>query len=458
MSRRRPFGLRLKLVVLVVLGISTAFTFIGGVRGYLAEQRIGEEIRRSGQERVATMAEAVANLLIGYDYGNMEALAARLVGQPDVKRATIRNAAGKLMVTQSAPRSDGQASLSFEAPVHFDGQVIGTVHLELSLQRMDDLVARTYREVFLEQAFFGVLLGLLIYLGTSRVIVGPITRISRHMQTQLESDDISAPGAIDIASRDEIGHLADIFNELSRKVYEARQRLQEKVDLAGTALMETNRQLQQRSAELERRGAELEKALSLVEQLAVTDSLTELRNRRYFDDAMSTGFARALRFDEDMTLVLVDIDYFKHINDNYGHAAGDQVLRTLADLFRVRTREVDVAARVGGDEFAFLLFQTTRENGEVFARDLLKLAHEQRFSFHGDEVWIGLSIGLAGIRDCLRDGERSVKTLCRAADEALYEAKHRGRDQVVAYPFTSLSDAAPANRVVLGYCKTGDSV
>lgn len=456
MSRRPSFGLRFKLVLLVVVGITTAFTIIGGIRGYLAEQRIGEEMRRSGQERVATLAEAVANLLIGYDYSNMEALLERLVQQPDVKRAVIRNAADKVMAMRGAPHADDQAGLAFRAPVFFDGQVIGTVNLELSLARMEAQIAQTYREVVLEQVFFGVLLGLLIYLATSWVIVKPITRISQHMQALLEADDGATPvEAIHIASRDEIGHLGASFNDLYRKVYVAQRRLQEKIDLAGTALMETNRELQQRSEELERRSEELEKALSLVEQLAVTDSLTELRNRRYFDDTMNTAFARALRFDEDLTLILLDVDYFKHVNDHYGHAAGDEVLQTLSRIFKERTREIDVAARVGGDEFAFLLYQTGREEGEVFARDLLKLVHEQRFVFDGDEVWIGLSIGLAGIHESLGAGNPSVAALCRAADEALYEAKHRGRDQVVSYPFSSNAIEARENRVVLQHCKLG---
>lgn len=455
MSRRLPFGLRFKLVLLVVIGITTAFTIIGGIRGYLAEQRIDEEMRRSGQVRVATMAEAVANLLIGYDYSNMEALLERLVQQPDVKRAVIRNAADKVMAMRSAPHADDRAGLAFRAPVFFDGQVIGTVNLELSLARMEAQIAQTYREVVLEQVFFGALLGLLIYLATSWVIVKPITSISQHMQALLDADDGLKPEAIHIASRDEIGHLGASFNDLNRKVFEAQRRLQEKIDLAGTALMETNRELQQRSEELERRSEELEKALSLVEQLAVTDSLTELRNRRFFDDTLNTAFARALRFEEDLTLILLDVDYFKHVNDHYGHAAGDEVLQTLSRIFKERTREIDVAARVGGDEFAFLLYQTGREEGEVFARDLLKLVHEQRFVFDGDEVWIGLSIGLADIQESLGAGNPSVAVLCRAADEALYEAKHRGRDQVVSYPFASDAIEARENRVVLQHCKVG---
>lgn len=445
MSLKFPVGLRFKLVVLVVLGISTAFTIIGWVRVHNEEQGIIAEMQRSGRERVATMAEAVANLLIGYDYSNMEALAERLVQQPDVQHAVIRNEKGKVMVTRSTPKPSGQETLSFNAPVYFDGRMIGTVSLELSLARMESEIARTYRSVVLEQVFFGLLLGLLIYFATSQVIVKPITRISRHMQGMIESDEATTPEAIDIDSRDEIGDLARIFNELNRKVYEAQRRLQQKIDLAGTALMETNKQLQQRTLDLEKRTQDLEKVLALVEKLAVTDSLTELRNRRYFDDTLATAFARSQRYHEELTLILLDVDHFKGINDTYGHAAGDLVLQRLARIFKERCREIDVAARLGEDEFAFLLFHTSREDSEVFAHDLLKLAHEQRFVFNGNEVRIGLSIGLASVRDDIQ----SIEALYGAADEALYEAKRRGRNQVVIYPFTPCTEPAEANIVAL---------
>lgn len=114
-------------------------------------------------------------------------------------------------------------------------------------------------------------------------------------------------------------------------------------------------------------------------------------------------------------------------------------------MFKERSREIDVAARLGGDEFAFLLFHTTREDSVTFAHDLLKLAHEQRFVFNGNEVRIGLSIGLA----CVRDDIQSIEALYGAADEALYEAKRRGRNQVVTYPFTPAPEPVDAHIVAL---------
>lgn len=424
-------GLRFKLVMVVIIGVVIAFTAIGAFRVNAERKGVVSEMQRSGQERASMVAEAVANLLVGYDYSNMESLAERIVQQADVQHVIIRNREGKVMVSRNRPSLPDQATLSFEAPVYFSSEYVGKVDLQVSLARMEAQINQLYQDVFIEQLFSGVFFGLLIYFAASRVIVQPISRISEHMKEILNSREVAVGTELEIHSHDEIGELGRIFNSLNHKVYEAQQRLREKIDLAGSALMKTNEQLQLRSTELESRTQDLEKALSLVEKLAVTDSLTDLRNRRYFDDNLAAAFARAQRFNESICLVLVDIDYFKQINDTYGHAAGDTVLQVLSRIFKGRTRETDIAARLGGDEFAFLLYRAEREDGVQFANDLLDQAHAQRFSFHEQDVRVGLSIGVA----CSQNDIHSIESLYGATDEALYEAKRRGRNQIVAYPF-----------------------
>ena len=424
-------GLRQKLVLLTVVGVAIAFTVIGGFRVFAEKQRISSEMKRSASEQVAMIAESVANLLVGYDYSNMESLAERMVQQQDVQHLIVRDKQNKVMVSRNRPSLPDQATLSFNAPVMFNSEVVGSVDLQISLARMEAEIAKTYREIVIEQILFGLFIGLLIFFGASHFIVKPISQLSQHMQEILNSRDATTLKAVELNSRDEIGDLSRIFNSLNQKVFEAQQRLREKIDLAGTALMKTNEQLQQRSHELETRTLDLEKALSLVEKLAVTDSLTDLRNRRYFDDNLAAAFARSQRFGEPICLILLDVDHFKQINDTYGHVAGDTVLNTLANAFRSRTRETDIIARLGGDEFAFLLYRTALAQGEVFGNTLLTMAAEQRFNFHGQDVQVGLSIGIA----CNQDSIHSIEALYGAADEALYEAKRRGRNRAVCYPF-----------------------
>ena len=146
-------GLRLKLVALVVIGIVTAFTLFGVFQVQAQKQRIADEMHRSGQERVSMIAEAVANLLIGYDYSNMESLTERIVQQQDVQHLIIRNRESKVMVSRNKPSLPDQTTLSFSAPVLFSGEEIGKVDLQLSLTRLETEINRIYLDVLFHQVF-----------------------------------------------------------------------------------------------------------------------------------------------------------------------------------------------------------------------------------------------------------------------------------------------------------------
>lgn len=414
--------LQLKLVAVVMLGIVVAFSVIGWQRIADEKSRRLSDLRRSGQERAALLAAASANLLIGYDYGNMEALAERMLGQHGVQQVRIRNAAGKLMVGRQGPSDT--AGLVFEAPVVFASETIGAVAIKLSTAKLDEEVAAVYTKVIVDQLGYGLTLGLLIYFAASRTIVKPITRISEQMKEIIDADFVGIPDALEVHGHDEIAGLGRIFNDLNRKVYAAQQQLQQKVDLARSSLMATNRELHERTTELER-------TLALVEKLAITDALTQLHNRRYFDDRLAADFSRSRRYGEPLTLMLLDVDHFKRINDTQGHAAGDAVLQDLAKVFAKRCRDADIVARIGGDEFAFLLYRTDLHAGALFAKELLGIVNAHPFLFQEHDLHMGLSIGLA----CTLNSVHSMDSLYGAADMALYEAKRRGRNGLASYPF-----------------------
>lgn len=431
-------GLSAKLVLLVIVGILTAFSIIGCFRVYAEKQRSMDDMMQTGQERAGLIAVAVANMLVGYDYSNMESLLDRIALLPDVMQVTIRNREGKIMVTRSNANTTGGADLSFSSPVMLGNEGIGSVELRLSRARVNGSLNATYRSIIIEQVFSGIFLGLLIYFAASRVIVRPVQRIGQHMKSAFSNDELAPPERLDIPGSDEIGELARIFNRLNERVYETQHRLHEKIDMTGTALMHTNEELQLRSQELESRTRELEKSLALVEKLAVTDSLTELHNRRYFDDALFTAFSRAQRYGELLCLVLLDVDYFKQINDVLGHGAGDAALQSLGKLIKSSVRESDISARLGGDEFALMLFLSSKEDAEKWAKNLLSLLTTPLLEFGGTPIKMGLSIGIASNEDAAN----SIEALYGAADEALYEAKRRGRNRVVTYPFADSHETA----------------
>lgn len=183
-------------------------------------------------------------------------------------------------------------------------------------------------------------------------------------------------------------------------------------------------------SQLEQKVQERTQELELLQiQLSVQanmDPLTELYNRRYFSSISENHFNIAIRHKQNLSLLMLDIDYFKYINDTYGHSVGDDVLINIANILRSLSRESDVVARYGGEEFIFLLPQTSHEEAFVLADRFRIKIEETRFKIDDEKsVNITVSIGVA-----MLDEEESLEVLIRKADVQLYKAKDNGRNRV----------------------------
>lgn len=169
---------------------------------------------------------------------------------------------------------------------------------------------------------------------------------------------------------------------------------------------------------------------ALLERQASVDVLTGIRNRRSFYELGEVELKRALRHKVPLTALMLDADYFKKVNDTYGHAAGDLVLKDLAKTMTETLREVDLLGRIGGEEFAVLLLHTPLSQAlEVAERLRLKIAERKVGLPEGGSISFTVSIGLA----VLTDQEKQLSDLFIKADLALYEAKKLGRNRVVNY-------------------------
>ena len=161
--------------------------------------------------------------------------------------------------------------------------------------------------------------------------------------------------------------------------------------------------------------------------LAEHDGLTGLTNRRRFDEELARAMANALRFDEGSALLLIDIDDFKYVNDTLGHAAGDELLRSVASMLQRRVRATDVLARVGGDEFALLLPRAGADEARRVAADLVQAARDHALMLGGGFVRVTVSVGAVAFDATSGGGENVLG----AADRAMYAAKAQGRDRYV---------------------------
>ena len=160
-------------------------------------------------------------------------------------------------------------------------------------------------------------------------------------------------------------------------------------------------------------------------QEARTDPLTQVLNRSTMEQSLCREMGLALRHGEDLCVVAVDLDDFKTINDAFGHAAGDLVLQELATLLRRCARESDLIYRVGGDEFVIALSHTSLAGARLLAERLRRAVDRNVFRYDGEELPVYISIGVAAL-----DGNDCVDSLLHRADEALFEAKRAGRNQV----------------------------
>ncbi len=164
------------------------------------------------------------------------------------------------------------------------------------------------------------------------------------------------------------------------------------------------------------------------QQLARTDMLTRLYNRRAFNEVCSPIWHNAIRHDQKLCIILLDIDQFKLINDNHGHAAGDQVLKRVATVLQDAVREGDVLARWGGEEFAIMLPLTMLEDAIVMAERIRETVLKMQVTYGISKIRITISSGVAQI-----DGNtKSIEDLFKVADAGLYQAKQTGRNKVCA--------------------------
>ena len=212
-------------------------------------------------------------------------------------------------------------------------------------------------------------------------------------------------------SNREVQLLSQSFNAMTQRLLAANESMEHEVQMRTQELYDANREL---------------------DRQASTDPLTGLLNRRGFDAQVQFAMALARRSGRPLSLMTLDIDHFKQVNDNYGHEVGDLVLKSVANQLRSRLRDSDVIARFGGEEFVALLPDTPPEAAQRIAREILAAIENHQWPLVGR---LTLSAGVTALRPTLQNGtEDTDVALLRRSDEALYQSKNAGRNQVHFVP------------------------
>jgi diguanylate cyclase (GGDEF)-like protein len=395
---------------------------VGGRRVQLASAPVLDaQDRRIASLHAVVQLGAVEQLLRTEDAGqNLEIFVAGSDGATLFAAAdgTRRHSYVRSLPTAAAPAAiedytDPDGVRRVGSAVQFD-RFGWTIAVE---QAYDDAFApavSTVREQMLLN--LGIVLGFsLVAFQLARSIVRPILALSDAARRIASGEtDVLVAGS---AGADEIGVLTRAFNEMSARL--RRNQL---------ALEESRLEVEDANSRLIAQNNELQRVNEVFQQLSITDDLTKLHNHRFFHEHLPREMKRAVRTGEPLTLIVIDLDDFKGLNDRFGHAVGDAVLHQVAVVMSGVVREMDLLARYGGEEFALLASRTSLDGAVALAEKIRLAISHARFSvMTGDgpiQIQVTASLGVAAFRG-------DEKAFFNDADRALYRAKALGKDCVV---------------------------
>ena len=268
----------------------------------------------------------------------------------------------------------------------------------LAIQTSAEQISTEITIIIISVLLFGLIIVYIIYdILTLNLIINPLQRIG-DKASQIIEDRSNLGDQIQPPMFEEMRKLTETFNKMS---------------------LELQTQVHVLEYKVQKRTRELEQAKEHIEHLANHDALTDLPNRRLFNEHISQAIRLANRNKEKLALLMIDLNQFKMINDNYGHMMGDEVLKKIARRFQNGLRESDLVARWGGDEFSILTFDIENESDVERIISRILRAFEQPIKVNGHQLDVQMSIGAALYP---ADGE-DKQTLLHHADAALYKAK-----------------------------------
>lgn len=417
-------GIRQKMLLVLLTVLLTALTVSGWFALQEEKNDTLQEINQRGTDISRFVAKALAYSVVGYDYHTLQLLLDEIVLSDDVGYAKVTNAKGNTMA-ESGSLDEGDATnlVTFNQDIALENEVVGTLSLGLSTAHTIQRLESQKYSLVKREAFIIILIALGEFFALSFIIIRPVSIMSRTL-TEGVDENGQIVGPVPITSTDEFGQLAQQFNYLSAQLNKANLRLQTRIDAADEQLLETNRQLLKQSEELHHINDEFKK-------LSVTDSLTGLFNRRRFEDLMATEMEMSLRHGDTNSLLIVDIDHFKKVNDRYGHPGGDRVLEQVAKVLQSRLRKTDILCRIGGEEFVALCKRANKTAALEIGEKLRLAVESLEVPFGKDNIRITISVGIATVNDGNID--HTADNLYRQADLAVYRSKETGRNIVTHF-------------------------
>jgi len=428
MPRPRRFirlGIRQKVVLVLLTVLLTALSVSGWLVLRDVEQNVFSETQRRGVEMADYLSRSLAYSVVGYDYHTIQLLLDQTVQTGDVVHVRVLSDRGNPMAEVQHADRDTVERVAFQSPITLNGETeVGHLELELSIEPIALQLADQRASLVKREILVIALIALGEFVALSWIIIGPLTRVSRALESNVDENGVILRD-IPEESRDEIGELARRFNQMRAQLNAANQTLHGRVEAADRELQEAYQKLLEQSAALQHSNLELER-------LSLTDPLTGLGNRRAFDQAIEADLALFRRHGDVASLLVLDLDNFKAINDTHGHDVGDLILCQFADALQSNVRETDSVCRLGGEEFAVFLRRADHEAAMLSAEKLRSAV--QNMVVEVDEelsLSVTVSIGVATLSTSMR--LTNAVALYKAADQAMYASKQTGRNRVTHF-------------------------
>ena len=405
--------------------------------------------RQSLIERMGMMAKIIATnstaALMFNDKKTAEETLQALKSGKNINCAVLYDRKGEILAQYIRNASTGSCRYHRVGP---DGYHMGIDHLDI-LQRItfdNESVGTLYIQSDLHELYylilwylFTVIMVILLSVATAfvlisrlqRIITTPLSEMANVMRTISREKNYSM--RVDIQSQDEVGILGEGFNDMLSQIQNRdteleihREHLKDLVAQRTEELARTNINLQKELTERKRVEEELRESEQRYLELSIIDDLTQLYNSRHFHAQLEKEIERSNRYEQPLTLLMLDLDHFKVFNDTYGHVEGDNVLSRFGHVVKRCLRETDSAYRYGGEEFMILLPMTASEEGIISAKRIQAELRKENFSPVSDKnIYMTVSIGLAQHKM-----KEELKAFVQRVDQLMYQAKQNGRDRI----------------------------
>ena len=411
---RISIGIRQKVLLVSIIVLLTALAFSGWMALRKERESMLAEINQRGNDISRYVAKSLAFSVVGYDYHTIKLMLDEITASDEVSYAQVTDLKDKVLGESgiSDTKSKPDNVVVFHQKITTQGEQIGNLELGISTSRMRSSLESQKYNLLLREALTILLIVIGTFLAMSHIIVKPVSRITQHLRTSIASDG-HLKEDIPVLTNDEFGQMAEQFNKLSTQLSTANAQLQSRVDMADRRQLETNAQLKQLNEEFK--------------ILSITDPLTGLYNRRHFDELMATEIAMSIQHGNATSILLIDIDHFKAINDTFGHYVGDTILKNLTRTLKNELSHTDAICRIGGEEFAVLCRGTDPASATEMAQKLLKAVESSSLAQGiDDDLVVTISIGIATIPNSR--GTHSAEQIYKEVDAALYYSKNHGRN------------------------------